>query len=73
MAAVFLFIISQYFENPTVWGTGVTVGGVPGYWLAYAYVAGSFIVGAVIYALSKRSHAKKGIDISLAYKEIPPE
>ena len=73
MAVVFAFIISQYFENPTVWGTGVTVNGIPGYWVAYAYAACSFLAGAAIYLLSKRAHAKKGIDISLAYKEIPPE
>jgi hypothetical protein len=49
------------------------VGGIPGYWYAYAYVAGSFIVGAVIYLISRSYHAKKGIDLSLAFKEIPPE
>jgi glutamate:GABA antiporter len=73
MSLVFLFIIYQFFSNPTVWGTGATAFGVPGYYLAYGYAAGSFIAGALIYLLSKRYHAAKGVDISLAYKEIPPE
>ena len=73
MAGVFLFIIYQFLSNPTVWGTGATAFGVPGYFVAYAYAAGSFIIGAVIYLASKSYHKSKGIDITLAYKEIPPE
>ena len=73
MSLVFLFIIYQFLTNPTVWGTGATAFGVPGYYIAYAYVAGSFIAGAVIYLASKSYHRKHGVDITLAYKEIPPE
>ena len=58
---------------PTIWGTAASVGGVPGYLVAYGYVLGSFILGAVIYLASKSYNAKKGIDLSLAFKEIPPE
>jgi hypothetical protein len=71
--AVFGYISFQFLSAPTVWGTGAIVGGVPGYLVAYAYVAGSFIVGAVLYLASKRYHAMKGIDLSLAFREIPPE
>lgn len=73
MVGVFMFIIYQYFTNPSIWGTANTFMHVPGYYLAYAYAAGSFIAGAVIYLVSKSRHAAQGIDISLAYKEIPPE
>jgi amino acid transporter len=73
MCGVFLFIIYQYFSNPTIWGTSAIVDGIAGYWIAYLYAAASFVAGAIIYLHSKSSLAKKGIDISLAYKEIPPE
>lgn len=38
-----------------------------------AFVAGSFISGAIVYVISKSIHMKKGIDISTIFKEIPPE
>ena len=70
---VFAYITFQFLSAPTVWGTGASVGGVPGYLVAYGYVAGSFIVGAAIYLASRRYNATRGIDLSLAFKEIPPE
>jgi glutamate:GABA antiporter len=70
---VFAYITYQFLSAPTIWGTAASVGGVPGYLVAYGYVAGSFILGAVIYLASKSYHAKKGVDLSLAFKEIPPE
>jgi len=73
MSLVFLFIIYQFIANPTVWGTSATVAGIPGTDVAYAYAAGSFIAGAIIYLASRSYHKKRGIDIGLAYKEIPPE
>jgi len=73
MAIVFAYITYQFLASPTIWGTGVTVDGIAGYYLAYAYVVGSFLVGLLLYYGSKRYNGKKGIDISLAFKEIPPE
>lgn len=73
MSLVFLFIIYQFIADPTVWGTSATVAGIPGTDFAYAYAAGSFIAGAIIYLVSKSYYAKRGIDIGMAYKEIPPE
>lgn len=64
MAAVFVYITYLFLANGSVWG---------GNEIAYGYVAASFILGAVIYAISKRYHASRGIDITLAYREIPPE
>jgi amino acid transporter len=64
MAAVFVYITYLFLANYSVWGGNPT---------AYGYVIASFIAGAVIYLASKRYHAARGIDISLAYKEIPPE
>jgi amino acid transporter len=73
MTIVFGYITYQFLASPTIWGTAATVDGFPGYYLAYAYVAGSFILGLLLYYGSKRYNGKKGIDISLAFKEIPPE
>lgn len=74
MAIVFAYItylfLQPYFANladpsyPNTWGGNL---------IGYGYVVVSFILGAVIYAASKTYHKSKGIDISLAYKEIPPE
>lgn len=61
---VFAFLTYEFFAYPDVWG------GNP---LAYGYIAATFIVGVVIYAASKIVHARRGINISMAFKEIPPE
>ena len=63
MAVVFAYITYQFLAFPGIWG------GNP---IAYGWVAGSFILGIVIYAISKSYYSKRGIDISLAYKELPP-
>jgi amino acid transporter len=61
---VFLYLLYQFLAFPSVWG------GNP---FAYSYVVASFLTGAVLFGISKFYNAKRGIDISLAYKEIPPE
>jgi amino acid transporter len=63
-ALVFLYLLYQFLAFPAVWG------GNP---FAYSYVAASFLTGAILYAISKYYHGKQGINIALAYKEIPPE
>jgi amino acid transporter len=73
MAIVFAFITSQFLETPSIWGTSTIVDGIKGYYLAYIYVVVSFIAGAIIFLVSRSVHKSKGIDITLAYKEIPPE
>jgi glutamate:GABA antiporter len=73
MAGVFGFIIYQFLSWPTIWGTGATALGIPGYYFGYIYVVVTFVVGLIIYLASKSYYSKKGIDIGLASKEIPPE
>jgi amino acid transporter len=63
MAIVFAYITYQFLASPAIWG------GNP---IAYGWVVCSFIAGIIIYAVSKSYHSKRGIDISLAYKELPP-
>ncbi|MFP3215416.1 MAG: amino acid permease [Candidatus Micrarchaeota archaeon] len=64
MALVFAYITYQFLAYPSIWG---------GNTLAYGYVVASFIAGLILYEISKIRNAKRGIDISLAFKEIPPE
>lgn len=64
MAAVYVFLTYEFLGSPNVWG---------GNTLAYVYIVVSFVAGLLIYGLSKAYYKKQGIDISLAFKEIPPE
>ncbi len=61
---VFAYITYQFLAYPSVWG------GNP---LAYGYVVVSFIAGIAMYYISKKRNLKKGVNIDLAFKEIPPE
>ena len=63
MAIIFVYITYQFLANAAIWG------GNP---IAYGWVVGSFIAGIIIYAVSKSYYGKRGIDITLAYKELPP-
>ena len=63
MALVFLYITGQFLVYSSIWG-GTTLG--------YAWAFGSFIAGVAIYFISKSYYGKRGIDITLAYKELPP-
>ena len=63
MTIVFLYITAQFLVYAGIWG------GNP---IAYGWVVGSFIAGLIIFMVSKSYHAKRGIDITLAYKELPP-
>ena len=62
--AIFLFLSYEFFAYWYVWG---------GNRLAYGYIGATFVAGLLVYLLSKRSHARRGIDISLSFKEIPPD
>jgi hypothetical protein len=61
---VFGFLSYQFLANPDMWSLNT---------LTYTFIAVSVVAGAVIYYASKWYNAKRGIDISLAYKELPPE
>jgi amino acid transporter len=63
-AIVFGFIAYQYLTSPTFAFFNA---------LNETYLIGTLIGGAVIYLVSHQYHKSKGIDISLNYKEIPPE
>ncbi|MDA4128738.1 MAG: APC family permease [Thaumarchaeota archaeon] len=63
-AAVFSFISYQYLTSPTFAFFNA---------LNETYLVGTLVAGAVIYLASRQYHKSKGIDISLSYKELPPE
>jgi amino acid transporter len=63
-AIVFLWLTAEFLLYPGVWGGNA---------LAYGYLIVAAIGGAIIYFASKTYHARKGVDISLAFKELPPE
>ena len=67
-AAVFSFISYQYLTSPTF-----SIFTVLSPWLNETYLVVTLITGAVIYLVSKWYHKKRGMDISLNYKELPPE
>ena len=64
MAVVFLFLAYQFIASPDVWGGNI---------LAYGYILAGLVIGAIIYVASWQYHKNRGIDISLAFKQIPPE
>ena len=61
---VFGYLAYEFLAYPDVWSLHP---------LTYYFIAGSVVVGALIYAGSYYYNKKRGIDISLAYKELPPE
>jgi len=63
-AIVFGFVSYQYLANPGFTGLNN---------VTYFYVIATFIAGALIYLGSSWYHKKRGINISLNYKELPPE
>jgi amino acid transporter len=63
-ALVFTYITYQFLASPTIWG---------GTDLAYGYIVATFLFGLVAYFVSRSYHLKQGVDISLAFKEIPPD
>ncbi len=62
--AVFSGVAWEFFANSGTWGLNT---------LTYSFIFLSIILGAAIYLGSKEYHKRRGVDISLAYKEIPPE
>jgi amino acid transporter len=61
---VFGYLSYQFLTYPAVWSLNT---------LTYYFIITSVVVGALLYFGSKWYNKKRGIDISLAYKELPPE
>ena len=63
-AAVFATVTYLFVTNPAIYG---------GNTLSYTFLIASFFGGLVIYFVHRSQLKKGGIDLSLAFKEIPPE
>lgn len=63
-AIVFAFVSYLFFAYAGIWG---------GNYFSYGYIIASFIGGLVIYSLARNYHLKKGLDLDLVFKELPPE
>ncbi|MBI3841096.1 MAG: amino acid permease [Thaumarchaeota archaeon] len=61
---VFGFLSYQFITYPVVWALHP---------LTYYFIGASIVAGALIYISSWWYNKRRGIDISLAYKELPPE
>lgn len=61
---VFAYLTYQFLIYPRIWGGNA---------LAYGYIAVTFVVGALLYVITKVRRRNEGLNISLAFKEIPPE
>lgn len=63
--ALFTLILVASFKTPAF--SGPTGG------RAIAFVVGIYLVGAVLYFVSRAVQRARGVDLDLLYKEIPPE
>lgn len=64
MAVVFAALDYAFLTQWQIYG---------GNYVAYGYELAAVVFGVVVYFASRWYHKKQGIDISLAFKEIPPE
>ena len=62
---LFTLILIASFDTPAF--SGPTSG------RAIAFVVGIYVVGAILYFVSRAMQKQRGVDLDLLYKEIPPE
>ncbi len=63
-AIVFAYVSYEFAILPSIYG---------GNTLSYAFLLASFVGGLILYTAQKYHLKKQGIDLSLAFKELPPE
>ncbi|WP_243678303.1 hypothetical protein [Vulcanisaeta distributa] len=60
------YLTYEFLAYPQIWGGGN--------WLAYGVELGAVLLGITVYLISRYVNMRRfGIDISVAYAEIPPE
>ncbi|MDE1858666.1 MAG: APC family permease [Thaumarchaeota archaeon] len=67
-AGAFAFLVYQYLTSPTF-----SIFTVNPAWLNETYILSTLIAGALIYLASRWYHKKRGMNIDLNYKELPPD
>ncbi|ARM76085.1 APC family permease [Acidianus manzaensis] len=68
-ALYFAFLTYEAGINP-IFGFNSTVDNIP---ITKIFVISVLVMGAIVYLISWYKNKKKGIDINIAFKEIPPE
>ena len=61
---VFGFISYQFLTYQSMWSIN---------WFTLSWLVGCLVLGIALFAGSYYYHKGRGVDITLAYKEIPPE
>jgi len=61
---VFAFVSYEFAIYPSIYG---------GNTLSYVFLLASFVGGLIIYIVHKHYLKERGIDLSLAFKQLPPE
>ncbi|MCI2415615.1 MAG: APC family permease [Candidatus Aramenus sp.] len=69
-AGYFVFLTYESVTNPVF--SFVTSNGAPDP-ITLGFVIGSYVVGALIYLVSKYVNQRKGVPLDMVFKEIPPE
>jgi amino acid transporter len=65
LALTYMFLFMPYYGS-------YLPNGSPN-WLSLGLIIFFIVMGALLYPISKAYHAKRGIDVSLIFKELPPE
>jgi amino acid transporter len=68
---VFFFTLTYMFLFLPYYGSYLA-NGSPN-WLSLGLIAFFIVMGAALYPLSKWYHSRRGVDVSLIFKELPPE
>ncbi len=64
IAIVMLYVLYTFVANPNIYGGNL---------LSYGYIVVSLITGVIVCFATKSYYSKRGIDVNLAYKQIPTE
>jgi len=64
MTLVYIYVLYIFIEYPSTWG---------GNYLGYGYDISVFLAGGIIYLGMRQYYKRRNLDISFAFKEIPPE
>jgi len=66
---IFLVMLVISFQFP-----GLVMGGNPdNWWWIVAFFAAMIVIGLAIYYVPRFLRAREGVDVSLVYRELPPE
>lgn len=71
VTAAFFLVLTYMFLFMPYYGSYLP-NGSPN-WLSLGLIIFFIVMGALLYPISKAYHARRGIDVSLIFRELPPE